>query len=131
MRIREAIHKPFDLNGYQITVDISIGISVAPNDATELDELMKTADIALYEAKNAGRGTYRFYEPEMNTRMQVRDQLERDLQSALANGEFELFYQPIVSLDDDKITSFEALLRWHHPERGIVLPAEFIPVAED
>src|ERR1017187_3694476 len=131
MRIREAIHKPFDLNGHQITVNISIGISIAPNDATELDELMKTADMALYEAKNAGRGTYRYYEPEMNVRIQARAKLEQDLESAFANGEFELFYQPIANLDDDKITSFEALLRWNHPERGLVSPAEFIPVAED
>jgi diguanylate cyclase (GGDEF)-like protein len=131
MRVREAIHKPFDLDGHQITVDISIGISMAPNDATELDELMKTADIALYEAKNTERGTYCFFEPKMNARIQARSKLERDLQSALANGEFELFYQPIVSLEDNKISSFEALLRWHHPERGLVSPAEFISVAED
>jgi len=131
MRIREAIHKPFDLNGHQVTVDISIGISMAPNDATKLDELMKTADMALYEAKNAGRGTYRYYEPEINVRIQARAKLEQELESAFANGEFELFYQPIANLDDDKITSFEALLRWNHPERGLVSPAEFIPVAED
>jgi len=92
---------------------------------------MKTADIALYEAKNSGRGTHYFYEPEMNARIQARGKLEQDLQSAFANGEFELFYQPIASLDDDKITSFEALLRWNHPERGLVSPDEFIPVAED
>jgi diguanylate cyclase (GGDEF)-like protein len=131
IRIREAIHKPFDLDGHQVTIDISIGISIAPNDATELNELMKTADMALYEAKNAGRGTYRFYEPEMNARIQARAKLEQDLESAFANGEFELFYQPIVSLDHDKITSFEALLRWNHPELGLVSPVEFIPVAED
>jgi diguanylate cyclase (GGDEF)-like protein len=131
VRIRDAIREPFDLDGHQVTVDISVGISIAPNDATELDELMKTADIALYEAKNTGRGTYCFYGPEMNARIQAHDKLERDLQSAFANGEFELFYQPIVNLDDDKITSFEALLRWNHPERGLVSPAEFVPVAED
>ncbi len=131
MRIRDAIREPFDLDGHQVTVDVSIGISIAPNDAIELDELMKTADIALYEAKNTGRGTYCFYASEMNARLQAHDKLERDLQSAFANGEFELFYQPIVSLDDDKITSFEALLRWNHPERGLVSPDEFIPVAED
>jgi len=111
-------------------VDISVGISIAPNDATELNELLKTADIALYEAKNTGRGTYCFYATEMNARMQTRGELERDLQGALANGEFELFYQPVVSLKDNKIKSFEALLRWHHPTRGLVSPAEFIPVAE-
>src|SRR5450631_1866604 len=131
MRVRDAIREPFDLDGHSVTVDISVGISIAPNDATELDELMKTADIALYEAKNTGRGTYRFYGLEMSARLQARDKLERDLQNAFANGEFELFYQPIVSLDDDKITSFEALLRWNHPERGPVSPDEFIPVAED
>ena len=131
VRAREAIHEPFDLDNHQITVDISIGISFAPNDATELSELLKTADIALYEAKNSGRGTYRFYEPEMNARMQARDKLERDLQSALANGEFELFYQPVVGLEDKKIRSFEALLRWHHPTRGLVSPTEFIPIAEE
>jgi diguanylate cyclase (GGDEF)-like protein len=131
MRVRDAIREPFDLDGHQVTVDISIGISMAPNDATKLDELMKTADMALYEAKNAGRGTYRFYAPEMNVRIQARGKLEQDLQSAFAKGEFELFYQPIASLDNDRITSFEALLRWNHPERGLVSPAEFIPVAED
>jgi diguanylate cyclase (GGDEF)-like protein len=131
MRAREAIHEPFDLDGHQVTVDISIGISIAPNDATELNELLKTADIALYEAKNTGRGTYCFYAKKMNERMQARGHLERDLQNALANGEFELFYQPVVSLKDNRIKSFEALLRWHHPTRGLVSPAEFIPVAEE
>ena len=130
-RIREAIHEPFDLDGNQVVVDISIGISVAPNDANQFDELLKTADIALYEAKNMGRGTYCFYEAEMNARIQARAELERDMQGALANGEFELFYQPIASLDGNKIASFEALLRWHHPKRGLVSPAEFIPIAEE
>jgi diguanylate cyclase (GGDEF)-like protein len=130
-RIRAAIREPIDLNGHQVVVDTSIGISIAPNDGTELDELLKTADIALYEAKNTGRGTYCFYETEMNERMQVRGKLEQDLRSALANGEFELFYQPIVGLQDNKITSFEALLRWRHPERGMISPAEFIPIAEE
>ena len=130
-RAREAIHEPFDLDGHQVTVDISVGISIAPNDATELNELLKNADIALYEAKNTGRGTYCFYATEMNARMQTHGELERDLQGALANGEFELFYQPVVSLKDNKIKSFEALLRWHHPTRGLVSPAEFIPVAEE
>ena len=130
-RVREAIHEPFDLDGHEVTVDISVGISIAPNDATDLNELLKTADIALYEAKNSGRGTYCFYQTEMNERMQARSKLERDLQRALTNGEFELFYQPVVSLEDNKIGSFEALLRWRHPERGLVSPTEFIPLAEE
>ncbi len=123
--------QPFDFDGHQVIVDISIGISVAPNDATELNELLKTADIALYEAKNAGRGTYCFYQTDMNERMQARSKMERDLQRALSNGEFELFYQPVVRLDDNKIMTLEALLRWHHPERGLVSPSEFIPLAEE
>jgi diguanylate cyclase (GGDEF)-like protein len=131
MRIGEAIRMPFDLDGHQVVVDASIGISIAPNDAIERSELQKNADIALYEAKNSGRGTYCFYEKDMNDRMQVRDKLEQDLRKALANGEFELFYQPVVSLPDNKITAFEALLRWHHPERGIISPAQFIQVAEE
>jgi diguanylate cyclase (GGDEF)-like protein len=131
MRVREAIHEPFDCDGHQVIVDISIGISIAPNDASELTELLKTADIALYEAKNTGRGTYCFYEKDMNERMQSRATLERELQSALVNGEFELYYQPIVGLKDNKILSFEALLRWHHPTRGMVSPAVFIPIAEE
>ena len=131
MRAREAIHEPFDLDGHEVTVDISVGISMAPNDATDLNELLKTADIALYEAKNTGRGTCCFYQTEMNERMKTRSKLERDLQSALTNGEFELFYQPIVNLEDNKIKTFEALLRWRHPERGLVSPTEFIPIAEE
>ncbi|MGD0025134.1 MAG: EAL domain-containing protein [Xanthobacteraceae bacterium] len=131
VRACEAIHEPFDLDGHQVIVDVSVGISVAPNDATELNELLKTADIALYEAKNAGRGTYCFYERDMHERMQARNTLERDLESALANGEFELFYQPVVALKDNRIKSFEALLRWHHPTRGLVSPGEFIGVAEE
>src|ERR1035437_2086436 len=131
MRAREAIHEPFDLDGHEVTVDISVGISIAPNDTTDLNELLKTADIALYEAKNTGRGTYCFYQTEMNERMKTRSKLERDLQSALTNGEFELFYQPIVNLEDNKIKTFEALLRWRHPERGLVSPIEFVPIAEE
>jgi diguanylate cyclase (GGDEF)-like protein len=130
-RVCEAIHEPFDLDGNQVVVDISIGVSIAPDDASEFDELLKTADIALYEAKNTGRGTFCFYEAEMNARIQARAELERDMQGALVNGEFGLFYQPIASLDGNKIASFEALLRWHHPKRGLVSPAEFIPIAEE
>jgi diguanylate cyclase (GGDEF)-like protein/PAS domain S-box-containing protein len=131
VRARDAIQEPFELDGHQVIVDISVGISVAPNDATERDELLKTADIALYEAKNSGRGTYCFYEKDMHERMRARDTLERDLQSALANGEFELFYQPVVALKENSIKSFEALLRWRHPTRGLVSPGEFIGVAEE
>lgn len=130
-RVRDTIREPFDLDGHQIAADVSIGITVAPMDACETNELLKAADIARHEAKKSGCGTYCFYEPEMNARLQARSKLEQDLQRALANSEFELVYQPIASLEDDEITSFEALLRWNHPERGRILPAEFVPVAED
>ena len=95
------------------------------------DQLLKNADLALYRAKSEGRGTYRFFEPEMDRRMQARRSLERDLRNALINGEFALHYQPLVNLERDEICGFEALLRWTHPERGKVAPADFIPLAEE
>jgi diguanylate cyclase (GGDEF)-like protein/PAS domain S-box-containing protein len=130
-RIREAIKAPYDFNDQHAVVDSSIGISIAPNDSTEPDELLKAADMALYEAKTGGRGTYCFYEPEMDTRVKARSKLELDLRTALSRGEFELFYQPIVNLKNNRISTCEALLRWRHPERGVISPAEFIPVAEE
>jgi diguanylate cyclase (GGDEF)-like protein len=130
-RIRDSIVKPFHLDGHQIVVDISIGISVAPIDATTPDQLLKNADMALYGAKGDGRGTFRFFEPEMDARMKARRELEMDLRNALMNNEFELYYQPLVNLETNEITSFEALLRWHHPKRGTISPAEFIPIAEE
>jgi diguanylate cyclase (GGDEF)-like protein len=130
-RIRESIVKPYYLDGHQILADISIGISLAPIDATEPDLLLKNADMALYGAKADGRGTYRFFESEMDVRMKARRELEMDLRQALVNAEFELYYQPLVNLKNNEITAFEALLRWNHPVRGLVSPAEFIPIAEE
>jgi diguanylate cyclase (GGDEF)-like protein/PAS domain S-box-containing protein len=130
-RIRDAITKPYSLDGHQIVADISIGISVAPLDATEPDQLLKNADMALYGAKADGRGAYRFFEPEMDARMQQRRELEMDLRKALVNGEFELYYQPLVDLQNNDIVGFEALLRWNHPTRGLISPAQFIPIAEE
>jgi diguanylate cyclase (GGDEF)-like protein/PAS domain S-box-containing protein len=130
-RIGEALRAPFLLDGHEVVIDVSVGIAIAPLDATERDELLKHADMALYAAKGAGRGTHRFFEPEMNERMQSRHELERDLRQALAAGEFELHYQPIVNLRDNTISGCEALLRWNHPTRGMVPPAELIPLAEE
>jgi diguanylate cyclase (GGDEF)-like protein len=130
-RIREALLAPYDLLGHAVVGDASIGISVAPDDGTEPIELLKNADMALYRAKADGRGTYRFFEPEMDARMKARRTLELALRAALAKGEFELYYQPLVGLQDDEVTSCEALIRWHHPERGTIVPAEFIPLAEE
>jgi diguanylate cyclase (GGDEF)-like protein len=129
--ILEVMRLPFDLNGHQATVSTSIGIAVAPTDGTDPDELMKNADLALYRAKSEGRETYRFFEAEMDRRAQARRELERELRKALASNGFELHYQPFVDLERDEICGFEALLRWLHPERGPISPAEFIPIAEE
>jgi diguanylate cyclase (GGDEF)-like protein len=130
-RIRDSVIKPYQVEGHQIVTDISIGISVAPMDAVESDELLRNADMALYDAKADGRGTFRFFEPEMNTRMKVRRELEMDLRKALAGEQFELYYQPLVVLETNEVNGFEALLRWNHPTRGLVSPADFIPIAEE
>ncbi|MGB8043853.1 MAG: EAL domain-containing protein [Pseudolabrys sp.] len=130
-RIRDSVIKPYQVEGHQIVTDISIGISVAPMDAVESAELLRNADMALYDAKSDGRGTFRFFEPEMNTRMKVRRELEMDLRKALATEQFELHYQPLVVLETNDVNGFEALLRWNHPTRGMVSPADFIPIAEE
>jgi len=130
-RIRASISRPYQVDGHQIVSDISIGISIAPVDGTEPDQLLKNADMALYGAKGDGRGTYRFFEADMDRRMKERRDLEMDLRQALSNGEFELHYQPLVNLQTNEITAFEALLRWKHPGKGLISPADFIPIAEE
>jgi diguanylate cyclase (GGDEF)-like protein/PAS domain S-box-containing protein len=130
-RIRDSIIKPYQIAGHQIVTDISIGISISPTDGTEPDELLKNADMALYGAKADGRGNHRFFELEMDARMKERRDLEMDLRKALVNKEFELHYQPLVNLQTNEITAFEALLRWNHPTRGMISPADFIPIAEE
>ncbi|QFU14843.1 putative bifunctional diguanylate cyclase/phosphodiesterase [Microvirga thermotolerans] len=131
MRIVEALGAPYDIDGQEIVIGTSVGIALAAEGNPTPDQLLKHADLALYRAKSVGRGTFRFFEPEMDAQLQARRMLEVDLRKALANGEFELFYQPQVDIRRKAITGYEALLRWRHPERGIVSPAEFIPVAED
>jgi diguanylate cyclase (GGDEF)-like protein len=130
-RIVESIASPFAIDSHQVLVGTSIGIAIAPDDGLDADRLLKNADMALYKAKADGRGTFRFFEGEMDARAQQRRVLEMELRSALQNGEFELCYQPLVSSRTREIEGFEALVRWRHPERGIVSPGEFIPVAED
>lgn len=130
-RVIDAVILPYELDGHQVVVGVSIGIAVAPGDGVEPDELLKNADLALYRAKMDGRGIYRFFETEMDARMQARRMLELDLRKALVAGEFELYYQPLVTVENGEITGFESLLRWNHPERGLVSPAEFISVAEE
>jgi diguanylate cyclase (GGDEF)-like protein/PAS domain S-box-containing protein len=130
-RIYEAIRRPYRCLGHHLSTDASIGIALAPEDGTELDQLIKHADLAMYAAKAEGRRIHRFFEPAMDARAQARLTLEQDLRQALADGAFEIHYQPLLDLASGEVVGCEALLRWRHPERGMVSPAEFIPVAED
>jgi diguanylate cyclase (GGDEF)-like protein len=130
-RVFDAIREPFECLGHQVSTDASIGIALAPEHGLFLDDILKNADLAMYAAKSAGRRTYRFFEPEMDTQVKARRQLEMDLRQAIADRALEVYYQPCVSLEDNKITGCEALLRWRHPQRGMISPAEFIPIAED
>ena len=130
-RIYQALRTPFDCHGHQLSSDASIGIAIAPRDGSDLFDLLKNADLAMYAAKAAGRRTYRFFDPEMEQQANHRRELEADLRAALAQGAFELHYQPQVDLRTDGVTGCEALLRWRHPVRGMVSPADFVPVAEE
>ena len=130
-RLIEALSAPYQIEDHQIVIGCSIGVAVAPSDGEDADQLLKKADVALYRAKLDGRGTYRFFELGMDARMHARRSLELDLRRALVQGEFELHYQPLVDLERSEVTAFEALLRWNHPQRGRVSPADFIPLAEE
>ncbi len=130
-RICAAIKAPYDIGGLQAAVDVSIGVARAPKETIRSAELMKRADVALYRAKADGRSVYRIFEPGMFSRIAARRTLESDLRNGIARGEFQLFYQPVVHIGDNRIVGLEALLRWHHPDRGTIPPAEFIPVAEE
>lgn len=130
-RLIELFDVPFDVAGHQIVIGTSIGIAFAPQDGLDPDQLLKSADLALYRAKVDGRGIYRLFHAEMDAQMQARRLLELDLREALKVGQLELFYQPIVDLQASAVTGFEALLRWRHPERGIIPPSMFIPLAEE
>ena len=130
-RIQQALTATFDLGDHQVIIGTSIGIAIAPGDGIDCDDILRNADLALYRAKGEGRGTHRFFEPEMNRLMQERRDLERHMRNALVNGEFELYFQPFVNLASGEISGCEALLRWHHPTRGLISPADFIPLAEE
>ncbi|WP_291861930.1 EAL domain-containing protein [Bradyrhizobium sp.] len=131
-RVSEAIRAPRECLDHRVSTDASIGIAVAPQHGGDFDQILKNADLAMYAAKAAGRRTHRFFEPEMDARARARRSLEMDLRQAInGGGGFEVQYQPCVSLRDDRITGCEALLRWRHPERGLISPTEFIPIAED
>jgi diguanylate cyclase (GGDEF)-like protein len=130
-RIAAAIAVPQPIDGQHVTLSSSAGIALAPNDGIEADGVIRNAQLALIRARSEGHGTRCFFEADMNTRAQARRLLESDLRDALVAGQFELFYQPLFDLAGSAVTGCEALLRWRHPERGLVPPAEFIPVAEE
>ena len=130
-RIVKALSEPYELNGHQVVAGSSIGIALVPTDTDDPAHLLKMADLALYRAKKEGRGTFRMFEPGMDTKLQARRMLELDLRRAVMMQEFELHYQPIVDVLSGQVSALEALVRWRHPERGLVGPDEFIPLAEE
>ncbi|WP_444462414.1 putative bifunctional diguanylate cyclase/phosphodiesterase [Rhodobacter capsulatus] len=130
-RLIAAVETSFDLDGRAVAIGASVGIATAPSDGLSAKALVKAADVALYRAKADGSGCLRFFEPESDTRMQLRRALESDLRRAWAARDFELFFQPIIDMRTRRVSCFEALLRWHHPDRGWVSPETFIPLAEE
>jgi diguanylate cyclase (GGDEF)-like protein/PAS domain S-box-containing protein len=130
-RMRDALKAPCSIDGNHVVIDASIGIAMSPDDGVTVEELLKSADLAAYAAKAHGRGTFRFFEAEMDRRIKLRRVMELDLRHALSNDEFKLFYQPIASVQTGEVTSFEALIRWQHPVRGLIPPGDFIPLAEE
>src|ERR1700674_206615 len=130
-KIIEIVGQPSSIDGHDVTVGASVGIAVAHPGNMNTENFLKSADLAMYSAKADGRGTYRMVDPEMDAIVQARRLLEREMRTALAQDGFRLFYQPLVNLQTKKVTAFEALMRWHHPERGMVPPSDFIPVAEE
>jgi diguanylate cyclase (GGDEF)-like protein len=130
-RIIQVFAAPFEVEGHQIVIGVSIGIAFAPQDGLDADHLLKCADLALYRAKSDGRSVYRLFQTEMDARMQARRTMELDLQHALPADQLELFYQPLIDVQTKQIAGFEALLRWHHPTKGLISPDQFIPLAEE
>jgi diguanylate cyclase (GGDEF)-like protein len=130
-RLIESVEQPIEVSEQEVFVSASIGIAMAPNDACEASELLRYADIALYEAKAGGRNTWRFYAGDMNARIIERRRLESDLRFAIRNGELRLHFQPRYRISDGEMVGAEALVRWQHPERGLIAPDTFILIAEE
>ncbi|MHB1103847.1 MAG: bifunctional diguanylate cyclase/phosphodiesterase [Devosia sp.] len=130
-RVIDVIFHPFEIEGHHIVIGATVGLAFAATDGKDPDTLLKHADLALYRGKGDGGGTYRLFEPEMDRVMLARRKLELDLRQALTRGEFELYYQPLMNVASERVVGFEALVRWNHPERGLIGPSEFIPVAEE
>jgi diguanylate cyclase (GGDEF)-like protein len=131
VRISTATSKPYDLDGQVVSVAVGIGIACADRDGADTDALLHSADLALYAAKRDRRGGIRIYDPDLGRAEAMRRRVEVDLRRAVEHGELELHFQPILNLATQAFAGFEALLRWRHPERGLISPADFIPIAED
>jgi diguanylate cyclase (GGDEF)-like protein len=130
-QIIEVVGRPSFIEGCDVSVTASVGIAVANADSMNAENFLKSADIAMYGAKAKGPGNYRMFDPEMEAVVQARTALEREMRNGIVHNQFRVFYQPLVNLETQEVTAFEALMRWEHPERGLVSPAEFIPLAED
>lgn len=126
-----AMNPPHRIDQHDVHLTVSIGIVTYPNDGMDAETLMKNADVAMYHAKNSGRNNYQFFKPDMNVRAVERQSLENGLRGALERREFALHYQPRMNLETGAIIGAEALIHWHHPQRGLVPPVQFIPIAEE
>ncbi len=131
MRIIQMVSQPYTINGMRAVIGCSVGIAIAPFDGIEEEELIKAADLALYSAKGGGRGQFRFYSSDLRDKASYRHQIEADLRDAISRNGLEMHYQPIVDVDTHKVGCVEALMRWNHTDRGMISPADFIPVAEE
>lgn len=129
--IHAALNDEIEINGRAVQLSASFGVAVGPSDGASSDELLKNADLALYRAKSEGKGTYHFFEAALDEEARRRRQLELDLRRAVREGGFELHFQPLYSMAEQRLKGFEALIRWNHPQRGLVSPMEFIPLAEE
>ena len=129
-KILSSLSKPAEIHGHEVFISCSIGITLFPDDASNIEDLLKFADVAMYKAKNRGRNTYQFYTPELNAKVIQAMEIKNDLRGAISRNELIIYYQPKVNVLDNKIIGAEALLRWQHPTRGIVPPDQFIPIAE-
>ena len=129
--VMQAVSRPIEVDGQALTLSVSIGVAICPTDGKDVDTLMHHADVAMYHAKQNGRNSFRFFSPEMNARVIERSELEKRLRQALERGEFVLEYQPELDIGSGMVIGMEALIRWRHPERGLLLPHEFLPVAEE
>jgi len=126
----QEVSKPYDIDGERHKIGVSIGIALAPQNGTQPTQLLRNADLALYRSKADGKGVFRFFESQMDAEQREKRMLEHELREAIDNNEFELYYQPLVSPSTGRPTGMEALIRWNHPIRGLISPAEFIPIAE-